>query len=749
MASSDSLEASPVQLNSPKDWDKWITVVRIYAENEDIWQYLNPDPTYDADDPTKVIPNEKLVKPARPTFADVKQGAQRINDLNDAETRQYQALQSDYRDDRKEYEAKHKSIKELEKYVVRNIGNYLETIEKVKGLEAQLKALKERVAPSDFARENEILDRYETVRKSAKSSKIEDWVAKWQKVLAEAKALNLPDVQGIRPTRHFLQAVQSIDSAFSNYWMNQIEAKAIDGKKDWEKDIPDGIKISNIFEKQYRALKSSHNKHGGAFPATFQGEEPPQPQGQQSQGQQPQGQGKGRKPVCLCGKNHYYGKCFYLNAAVRPDGWKPDQEIQNKIDQAIKEKPSLKDAISRSIKFITEKLGKSSKKEEKEGSTSSTPPAAAFAGFSQTLQPPQGNSIQTSLAPACFHTGKLYPLHNSFILDSGSDWHICNSIDRFIKGTYKPLNFSQSMWAGDGDATIEGYGEVIIRIQTPSGTGVFRLLNVAYVPTFHVNVISVRRLAAKQLSPDFIQKIITFNGKELFSFQDIHNQFVVEYNPIKEGAAFPVNSRLPRTPLEGTAMLWHKRLGHLGAEALEKLVENTTGAKITGPLKIDCADCSGANGIRVISRRRGSRRSPRPFWRIYFDIFSLEVAYNGMRKALVICDEYTGMYFVYALPNQQFETIFKAIDEFETWVYRQFDLRICIVHRDGDRALQTDWKKWIRNNGMEDEISAPYTQAQNAPAERSGGVIAPKARSMRLSANLLPYLGIDNTGLGK
>ncbi len=44
---------------------------------------------------------------------------------------------------------------------------------------------------------------------------------------------------------------------------------------------------------------------------------------------------------------------------------------------------------------------------------------------------------------------------------------------------------------------------------------------------------------------------------------------------------------------------------------------------------------------------------------------------------------------------------------------------------------------------MKLEPSAPYTQAQNGGAERSGGVIKDKARSMRTGAKLPSFLWVE------
>jgi transposase InsO family protein len=200
-------------------------------------------------------------------------------------------------------------------------------------------------------------------------------------------------------------------------------------------------------------------------------------------------------------------------------------------------------------------------------------------------------------------------------------------------------------------------------------------------------------------------------------------------------ATFSSSSK-PRPEQTAEATIWHQRLGHLNAAALEQLVQQTTGAKIRGPIQVECEGCSLAKATRVVSRRKPLTTAPRPFWRIYVDIFNMTTSYNGRKAALLIKDEFTGMIFIYLLSDQTQATILEALQAFEAYIQRQFQLGICIIHRDNDRALQGDYISWIDCVRIQDEPTAPYTSAQNGPAERSGGVIGTKSRTMQLGANL-------------
>jgi hypothetical protein len=88
-------------------------------------------------------------------------------------------------------------------------------------------------------------------------------------------------------------------------------------------------------------------------------------------------------------------------------------------------------------------------------------------------------------------------------------------------------------------------------------------------------------------------------------------------------------------------------MGYLGKEALERLISNVYGVKIKGPVVFNYEACLQGKAKRNISRRQPARIAPRPLWRIHFDLFHLENAYNQMRYALVIKDEFSGYIWVY------------------------------------------------------------------------------------------------------
>jgi hypothetical protein len=79
---------------------------------------------------------------------------------------------------------------------------------------------------------------------------------------------------------------------------------------------------------------------------------------------------------------------------------------------------------------------------------------------------------------------------------------------------------------------------------------------------------------------------------------------VIEANPITNHATIAAGAAKPRHNIRqrARALIWHKRLGYLGLSALEHLVQQSEGVKITGVLTVDCDACGRAKAKRLIRR---------------------------------------------------------------------------------------------------------------------------------------------------
>src|SRR5438874_12640962 len=135
---------------------------------------------------------QKLPEPTPPvvkTFSSTPDAepAPTIQSLTADELKRYEMAYKVYKDDLKKWERKQATINDIDDYIMRTTGTYWSTIEKIQGVKERLEKLKDHVAPSTYAREQEVLAKYEAVRRSAKATKTEEWLKQWESALSDLK----------------------------------------------------------------------------------------------------------------------------------------------------------------------------------------------------------------------------------------------------------------------------------------------------------------------------------------------------------------------------------------------------------------------------------------------------------------------------------------------------------------------------------------------------------------------------------
>jgi hypothetical protein len=336
-----SVDSSVVLLKAQADWPRWLAVIQTKANHNEVWNHIKP--TLDDGEV-----RQELHKPTPPVVKDYATNpdadpAPTTRSLTANQLNQYQADYKVYKDELKEWKLKQATINDIDNYIMRTTGTYWSTIEKIQGVKERLKALEDHVAPSTYAREQDALARYESVRRSAKATKTDEWLRQWESALRDLQERKLPEADGIRPTRAFLQAIEKIQPAFANHWTFTIESKAVlSPKADLKKEIPDGFQIAQLFRNQLNLSNTT-----AAFSAaTLQGKE--------AETDQMCFEGYGR---------HTLDRCFYLRKDLRPDGWTMDNTKVKLMLKGLKKSPNLQEQHQEAIKEMEDFLNESKKED--------------------------------------------------------------------------------------------------------------------------------------------------------------------------------------------------------------------------------------------------------------------------------------------------------------------------------------------------------------------------------------------------
>jgi len=128
--------------------------------------------------------------------------------------------------------------------------------------------------------------------------------------------MNIPDVSGNRAHWDLVKAIKQLDSGYAAIVSTQITSN--------QASLPSIEDTLSAFAQHHRRTHIQRpNIHGGTFGATLQGEESLY---KRKRGSKPD------KP-CLCGDNHFWGQCPYIDITLRTRGFVEDPAKVKKIAQ--------------------------------------------------------------------------------------------------------------------------------------------------------------------------------------------------------------------------------------------------------------------------------------------------------------------------------------------------------------------------------------------------------------------------------
>lgn len=345
---------------------------------------------------------------------------------------------------------------------------------------------------------------------------------------------------------------------------------------------------------------------------------------------------------------------------------------------------------------------------------------------------------------AAFETFSLepYPLINSVILDSGSTIHICNNLTRF-KSPPRMANPGDFVWAGDSTIPIEGYGDLDVKVKGPKGSRILTLTDVAFCPTFACSLVSLSHLLKRGIYWDTRNNSLRrFDDSLIGNLSREFDQFVIEYLPASfDRAAMTtycrkINSWTARATNNADAVTWHRRLGHPGPRALEHLVNASEGTRIKGIPTVQCDGCGQGK------TRRQHRRQAKPIWqwkpgeRLAVDLHKFEPGRGRYKYLFLVMDRTTGYAWDYYLRDKTALDFLACLNHLFALLKRQYGIHPKVLESDNEITVPQIISDLLAREGIKAEPSASHTQCQNGGAERSGGVIKEKIRTMAIGANL-------------
>ena len=177
--------------------------------------------------------------------------------------------------------------------------------------------------------------------------------------------------------------------------------------------------------------------------------------------------------------------------------------------------------------------------------------------------------------------------------------------------------------------------------------------------------------------------------------------------------------------------VWHKRLGHVGQETLQKTASMTEGMELTSKETLDgmCEACEVSKSVRTVSRKP-QQREKHAFDKVHVDVLSVNPpSYDGHKWAVLLTDDYSRARWIRIFTHKH--EAFTKVVEFITEVKKQYSRDVRKLRMDSGREYGGDkLTNYAKLHGILLEPTVPYTPEQDGVAERGIRTVLEKTRTI-------------------
>jgi hypothetical protein len=774
-------ERHAIILSSPNQWSAWLQIVRLEAGTA--WKYIDPN----------VEVHDELRKPS-----DVELSKEEWDGMN-ADQKEYMKISIRKQErEQKVYEREVELLNRTDKLILSSISEVaFRLVELDTDPATRLRKLKTKYAPTDATRTREAELKYQRAKTLKRSDNITAWLERFQIAVSTGQALDIPDTANNRPQKDFMAAIHSRYSAFYSSEMRDVLFKS--PQDDDYPSLQTLLERFDIYLKE--SMQAPDPEMSVVLASTFRGETAAQT--------------SDRDPLsrCICGMQHNPYACFYFNTKIAPKSWRPQPEKQKKIREAMKD-PNFRKEVEQSIaahpdykpKLSKWRRSKSAEEDSDKGQTTPTSmPTLPNTNFGVPHTPNGGatqaisNAVTVSLSIA--RRAKLQTiqnLKNKWMLDPGSDLHICNSRVSFTEE--RLANPNDIVITGSDEIPIHSYGTVkLVVFGEKYELRTITLFDVAYVPGFLTNLVSLhpadehgihfdsgRRKMYDGTTGETVCRTIKIGGHWFVSENSKESAKIASEYTLHDVAL--ASSRATRRPLTASRLRWHHIMGHPSPETMDHLAQNAIGVSFEensrSPAMQECQTCIEAKLHQQISRRTDSEfAATAPFERIAIDLIQIaplkNPSYNGEQYFLHAFCYFSKLHVGMGLLSKSQEDISKAMRQIFNYIsnicgsnVRQATLgfirpageddneeyalqpssidapekvqyTIKYLRMDDERGFGKSLRDMAARRGIKIELRSPNTPAQNGAAERAGGIIIERARALKIRSNLPGHLSIE------
>ena len=327
-------------------------------------------------------------------------------------------------------------------------------------------------------------------------------------------------------------------------------------------------------------------------------------------------------------------------------------------------------------------------------------------------------------------------------LDSGSTHHIIQ--DKSLFSNYDTSGATSVTTANCGSLEAKGSGDISFRVRFGDRLVTITLRDCLHAPDVPINLLSVGNLQHRHIAVrfepglpggvPFTDLVFPHDHPTLPGFSlraSVYRQLsFLNCDFVRPTLAFPALSSssslsppeasvFPRITL--TPALWHRRLGHLGSDAVRSLLnsDSASGLDYSGPFTaLRCVPCIIGKAPQHPYSHNGNRAAA------VGDLLHMDICGpfpvatpSGRLYFFSILDDTSNIGFTALLRSRV--DAFPFYKNTEAYLERVTSRQVKAARMDGTRELSTgDMGKYLRSRGIEVQVTAPYAHSQNGKAER-------------------------------
>ena len=187
--------------------------------------------------------------------------------------------------------------------------------------------------------------------------------------------------------------------------------------------------------------------------------------------------------------------------------------------------------------------------------------------------------------------------------------------------------------------------------------------------------------------------------------------------------------------------LWHYQLGHMSIQQVADLAKSMAdGVETFSPKVVQyhvCQVCAAGKGKKNNIPKTPARRAESPLERIFSDVGgpTAKPSKEGYRYWATFTDDKTRFGAIFFMKAKS--DVLKCFKEYHAWACNQMDAKIKLLRTDeGGKYSGKEIQSFLQQEGIQPELTAPYSPFQNGTSERRNRQLEEITRCIILAAGL-------------